>query len=106
MSRPATDRCELFDILHEAKRLRWCCHCKHWDPADIPPTLDQHKERLIIYRGQCRRYPPTIHGDDERTIWPVTEFLDSCGEYALNKTPFLARYIEELAHAQPADEQP
>lgn len=106
MNERIVDRWALFDILHEAKARRWCCHCKYWDTADIPPSADQDHPRLIYYRGQCRRHPPTIHGEEERIIWPVTDYYDWCGEYALNKTPDLARYIEVLPHDQPAKEAP
>ena len=51
------------------------CHsCRFWHPDHAASTL-----------GNCRRHAPVVTGDmmsDVTTVWPRTDSLASCGDWA------------------------
>ena len=73
-----------------------CGHCKWW-------AMNERTGAVVHLRAECRRYAPKpvkglrgSYGLDYR-LFPVTEGLDHCGDYAAaSREAFRADYAEEL----------
>lgn len=57
-----------------------CCEtCAMFYPCK---TLNEWESWAEPYEGECRRYPPTTHGDDVFGKYPMVSTEDWCGEFS------------------------
>ena len=61
-----------------------CESCDHWLRNNASAPHGFHSEAA----GDCRRYPPVIHGEDGLTKWPQTLPHQHCGEWRSSSGSF------------------
>lgn len=80
---PEPQRSEFFEEVNQHKDC--CAKCLFWEESE-PPTWSRVTENIYAtdYIGCCRRYPPSVQGDDFEhgfRFQPLTTWTDWCGEY-------------------------